>query len=246
MKTFHQTLLLGILSAIISGCASSTHQDLLSDRLEQERIYTAMKNYSDLIKINKENLQKEDTPHNRLKLAQSYYDIQDFDSTLYYIAPLLEKGKDSKAFLLQAKVLESQNSFDLALQAVHKAIALDAQNAEAYNLIGIIKTREKKFKEAEENFKKAKALFLPDHIINNNLGMLYILTHRFNEAINYLLPLYHRNFKDPKLTNNLVLALIKAGRKKEALEIINKQNIARAPNEFIEELEQLENVLEKE
>lgn len=216
-------------SFLIFGCSKkiTSGDDFFDGRLSSEKIYSIVKNNAQLAEINKAKLKKEDTPDNRMALAQNYYDLQDYDSALYYLQPLLKKDKeDDRALLLQAKIFDFLNKDDEALKSAQKASILNPKNAQAFNMIGIIYAKKKDLQQAQANFFKAKSLFLADEIINNNLGMLNLLKGNYQEAINYLLPLYNRGFKDPKIFSNLIVALIKADRRKDALDILVANKIS--------------------
>lgn len=236
-----QLTLLFLSIFIFTGCQAALQpkKDILDDTLQKEKIYTAIKNYDDLIKINKERLQKNDTPQNRIALALNYYDMNDFDSSLYYLKPLLQAGKDYKAFLIKAKIEEDKENYDEALKDAIKSINLHANNPEAYNVIGIIKTKQKKYDDAKIAFLKAKSLFLADEIVNNNLGLLEITEQNYEGAVNYLLPLYNRNYKNQKIINNLVFALAKLNKDEEAIQIIKRENLAKDPNSLLKNIKNI-------
>ncbi|MBT0880352.1 MULTISPECIES: hypothetical protein [unclassified Campylobacter] len=226
---------------IFTGCQATlkSKQDILDDTLTKEKIYTAIKNYDDLIKINKEKLQKKDTPETRIALALNYYDINDFDSSLYYLKPLLQDGKNYKAFLLKAKIEDYKENYNEALNDAIKSINLNPKNPEAYNVIGIVKAKQNKYEDAKIAFLKAKSLFLADEIVNNNLGLLEISEGNYAIGVDYLLPLYNRNYKNLKIINNLVFALAKLNRDSEAIEIIKRENLAKEPKKLLINIKQI-------
>ncbi len=227
---------------IFTGCQAilEPKKDILDDTLAKEKIYTAIKNYDDLIKINKEKLQKKDTPETRIALALNYYDINDFDSSLYYLKSLLQDGKNYKAFLIKAKIEDYKENYNEALSDAIKSINLNPKNPEAYNVIGIVKAKQNKYEDAKIAFLKAKSLFLADEIVNNNLGLLEIAEQNYENGVNYLLPLYNRNHKNQKIISNLVFALAKLDRDSEALEIIKRENLAKDAKSLLRNIKQID------
>lgn len=227
-----------IIGIVFLGC-SSKNPDFFGDEVYREKVLISAKNYKDLIKMYKEKLEKKDTPEIRIKLAQYYYEVQDYNSVFYYLQPLTETKKSTQALLLYAKALESLGKYKEALKKLNELTLLNKNISEAYNLKGIIYSSQKNFDLAKQNFLKAKELFLSDSIINTNLAMMAILQQNYPEAINYLMPLYTRGYKDTKIINNLVFALVKAKKTNLALEIIEKENLSKSPRNFIRNLQKI-------
>ncbi|PAF46961.1 hypothetical protein BKH46_05860 [Helicobacter sp. 12S02634-8] len=238
MKNIHM-IAVGLLALIIAGCASrGDTNDLFGNEVHREKVLLAAENYKDLIGIYKEKLEKQDTPTIRLKLAQYYFESKDYNSVFYYLTPLLQT-ESNQAMLLWAKSLEATSKYQEALDILEKLIAKDKNIAQAYNLKGIIFAMQKNFPLAKENFLEAKRLFLSDEIINNNLAMVSILEQKYPEAIDYLYPLYMRGYKDTKLLNNLIFALIKANKPEMALQIVQKENLSDSPRNFIRNISKI-------
>lgn len=233
-KVLVKGLNLLVFSAFISGCASLP--SAMPDTIGKEKIYSAIGDYAKLIEINKAKLEKKDSPSTRIALAQNYYEIGDFDSTLYYIAPLIASGKNANALLLKAKVLEAKGELEGSMKEVQKALSLSPKLASAHNLKGVLLSREGEFKQAKESFLQAKALFLPDEIINNNLAMLALLELKHNEAVGYLMPLYNRGMRDTTLVSNLVFALAKSGQPKKAAQIAKEARLSKTPELLVDDI----------
>ncbi|PAF53560.1 hypothetical protein BKH42_05090 [Helicobacter sp. 13S00482-2] len=223
---------------VFIGC-SSKNPNFFTDEIYQEKVLLAAKNYKDLIKIYREKLEKKDTPKTRLKLAQYYYEAQDYHSVFYYLHPLVEAKSSPEALLLYSKALEIMGNHKEALEMLDILTNINKNIAEAYNLKGIIYASLKKFVLAKQNFLQAKELFLKDSIINTNLAMMAILEQKYPEAINYLMPLYKRGYKDSKIINNLIFALIKDNKSNIALEIIQKENLSKSPRNFVRNLQKV-------
>ncbi|PAF43367.1 CDC27 family protein [Helicobacter sp. 11S03491-1] len=227
-----------ILPLILSGCFSK-NQDFFGDEVYRERVLLAAKNYKDLIKMFKQKLEKKDTPQTRIKLAQYYFKSKDYNSVFYYLRPLIKDKKSTQATMLWAQTLQTTNKYQDALAILDDLIKTDKNIPQAYNLRGIIYASEKKFDLAKKDFLDAKKLFLSDMIINTNLGMIEILQQNYAEAINYLMPLYMRGYKDPKILNNLILALVKSDKLNAALEIVQKENLSKSPRKFLRNLQKI-------
>lgn len=238
-----KNLLLGLSVFVFAGCSAViAPKDILSDRLTEERVYTAVKNYPELIKINKEKLAKKDNEKNRLALANNYYEIGDFNSALYYIDPLLKKDKSAGAWLLNAKIYDSLNKTDDALKSANACLKLEPKNAQCFNLLGISQTKKSELKQANESLLKAKALFLDDEVVNNNLAVNEMKLGNYKAAIAYLEPLYDRGIRKPRIINNLVLAYAKNGDKDKALKVIEKENLSAFPKLFLEKVSKINTI----
>lgn len=231
-------LIVIVIGIVFLGCSSKS-PDFFGDEVYREKVLVSAKNYKDLIKMYKEKLEKKDTPQNRIKLAQYYYEVQDYNSVFYYLEPLIKNKKSTQTLLLYAKALESVGKYQEALEKLDILTSLDANISEAYNLKGIIYSSQKNFPLAEQNFLKAKELFLSDFIINTNLAMMAILEQKYTKAIDYLMPLYSRGYKDTKIINNLVFALVKANKTSLALEIVQKENLSKSPRNFIRNVQKI-------
>lgn len=233
-------LILCISVFVFAGCAAiSAPKDILSDRLSEERVYTAIKNYGELIKLNKEKLKTKDNEKNRLALANNYYEIGDFDSALYYILPLLESKKSAGANLLKAKILENKDEDKEAMQFANECISIDDKNALCHNVLGVLHAKAKDFLSAKSEFLRAKELFLDDRIVNNNLALISILKGNYEMAINYLEPLYKRGIKEPQIIANLIFAYAKTKNEAKAIELIKIENISRSPKLFLTKISQI-------
>ncbi|PAF43631.1 tetratricopeptide repeat protein [Helicobacter sp. 11S02596-1] len=242
MKKYY--LLISALALLVTGCASSK-PDLFKNAVYKEKVLLAAKNYKDLIASLKEELAKKDDPQKRIKLAGYYYQSGDYESTLYYLAPLLDGQKYPEAMFLQAKTLQTIGKKDEALAILEKLLQKSPKMAEAHNLKGIIYAEKKDFKQAKQSFLEAKSLFLKDPIINTNLAMLEILSANYPQAIAYLMPLYARGHKSEKIINNLVLALAKNKDFNAAVEIVQKENLSNSPRNFVRNLYALRMNLDK-
>lgn len=230
MTRFFRIYALAVMAIFFAACAPKP--DILGDTRQQEHIFTAIKNYNELIKINKNRLRQNDTPQNRLALAQNYFDIGDFKGAKYYVSPLID-AENPDAVLLYARVMEAEGRLKAANFFVKKAIALDPKNAQAHNLFGVILTQTRDFDAARRSFFRAKELFLADKIVDNNLAMLEIVMKNYDDAIKILQPLYARGEAGEKIIANLVLALAKNHKDEQAMQIILRENLAADPKKMI-------------
>ena len=172
----------------------------------------------------------------RYKLSDSYYNLGDGESALVYIKPLLTKknAMEDKAKLLRVKALILVANYDEAIQAATLLIQQNPKNGEAYNLRGVAYANLGNFTHAHQDLISARENFINDATALNNLAMLYMLRENYDKAVEVLMPQYLNGVKPPKLVYNLVLALVKTGRKDDAASIMEKENLSSSPKELIE------------
>ncbi|PAF45749.1 hypothetical protein [Helicobacter sp. 11S02629-2] len=231
---FYNKVFLVFIGILMYGCSNfASTTDIYKDEFRKEKILLSTKSYSELIEINKEKLRKQDTKEIRLKLSQNYYDAKDYDSSLYYLKPLLQDDKNLDAFMLDAKTLDALGRYKEALDSINMVLDKKPTLARAYNIRGVIYAKLREFDKAEKDFLQAKEFLLDDEVINTNLGMLYILKRDYKVAVSYLMPLYMRGSKNETVLSNLILALVKEKKDKEALEIATKEHITRNQRKLI-------------
>jgi len=104
---------------------------------------------------------------------------------------------------------------------VFRAYDLDRQGLQLY--------REKQYPAAEEKFKAAVALKPNDAVLLNNLGFVYYVMGRFDDALTYLQKTLAADPKRKEAHQNIADLLVKMGRKEEAKEHY-EQYLALSPN----------------
>ncbi|AHK18450.1 tetratricopeptide repeat protein [Yersinia similis] len=206
------------------------------DSAEKEYVLQQSKNYSGLIEVYKERLKNGEDQNTRFKLAEYYYQVNDYNSSLHYLSVLLQKSPDEHVYLLQAKNLSAQRQYKSAINFINMAINKNPKSGESYNIKGIILAENGQLVEATRAFEMARNLYVKDEIINNNLAMVEIFSQRYESAVRYLLPLYLRGYKEQNLTHNLVFALLKSGDYRYAKEIIEMESMAPYPDALVEAL----------
>ncbi|CRY56905.1 Flp pilus assembly protein TadD%2C contains TPRrepeat [Yersinia intermedia] len=206
------------------------------DSAEKEYVLQQSKNYSGLIEVYKARLKNSEDRSTRFKLAEYYYQVNDYNSSVHYLSPLLQNAPDEHVYLLQAKNLAAQRQYKSAINFINMAINKNPKSGESYNTKGIIMAENGQLVEATRAFESARNLYVKDEIINNNLAMVEIFSQRYESAVRYLLPLYLRGYKEQNLTHNLVFALLKSGDYRYAKEIIEMENMAPYPDTLVEAL----------
>ncbi|PAF51705.1 hypothetical protein BKH43_00235 [Helicobacter sp. 13S00401-1] len=234
---FYNKVFLVFVGIFMYGCSNfASTTDIYKDEFRKEKILLSTKSYSELIEINKAKLRKQDTKEVRLKLSQNYYDAKDYDSSLYYLKPLVQDNKDLDALILNAKALDALSRYKEALDSINIVLEKKPLLARAYNIRGVIYAKQREFDLAEKDFLRAKELLLDDEVVNTNLGMLYILKREYKTATNYLMPLYLRGSKNETLLADLILSLVKENKDKEALDIATKERLTRDQRKLIRSL----------
>ncbi|MCW9698093.1 tetratricopeptide repeat protein [Avibacterium sp. 20-129] len=232
---------------LLSACSQSVFTKFNQQDISvKEKFYLSSNNYRELISLYRESLKQKEEPAIRYKLAESYYSIGDSRSSQLYLEPLLT-SKDKKANVQDALLLQIKNNlhsgdYRQAVENADNMLLSYPNNGEAYNLLGIAYAKLGDYKQAKDNFNKARSYFVDDVKVLNNLAMIDILQKNYAGAVDILLPQYTNGVKDNRLVHNLVFALVKKGDKKYALDIIEKENLSEAPEALVEELKSAKHI----
>ncbi|TBL52639.1 tetratricopeptide repeat protein [Obesumbacterium proteus] len=220
--------------ALLSGCVQRTPTST-SDMNYQEDILLKAKNYNGLINLYRSWLKKKEDPAARLKLARYYYQSGDYKSSIYFMQPLF-KTPDLNVYTLQAQNMIALGDYPQAIRVTEKMLQREPQSAEAYNLKGIALAQSGKLTEGYAAIEKSRSLFIADDVAINNMAMIAILDHRYQDAVSLLLPQYLRGRKQSQLLHNLVLSLVKVGDRRYARDIIQNESLSEKSDELIDAL----------
>lgn len=220
--------------ALLSGCMQRTPTST-SDMNYQEDILLKAKNYNGLINLYRSWLKKKEDPAARLKLARYYYQSGDYKSSIYFMQPLF-KTPDLNVYTLQAQNMIALGDYPQAIRVTEKMLQREPQSAEAYNLKGIALAQSGKLTEGYAAIEKSRSLFIADDVAINNMAMIAILDHRYQDAVSLLLPQYLRGRKQSQLLHNLVLSLVKVGDRRYARDIIQNESLSEKSDELIDAL----------
>ncbi|WP_241585592.1 tetratricopeptide repeat protein [Rosenbergiella epipactidis] len=214
----------------LPGCTSNYSQDSRKTTLNNESILLKVKNYTGLIKIKREELKKKNNPKVRYDLACYYYQSQDYRSSMYYLKPLLSSGASPDIYLLQAKNLLKLGQYKQSLGFVEIALSKERNNSEGLNLKGIIQAQMGELDKSLISFSQARVAYKQEEDIVNNMAMIYIIQKKYTEAVQLLLPLYLRGYRDNQIDHNLIFALAKNGDLRYAKDIIKKRGYSKHPD----------------
>jgi tight adherence protein D len=258
------TLMVLCSAIILSGCQNNS---LKARKDEEQKIYILenTRNYGGLVEIYRDRLKQQDSEETRLKLANLYYVMGNYNSSIFYLKPIVNSSKLPKVALLYAKNLMNKanpnndkepatresSQFESRkltekqqlLQArryVEKAITLDKNDGEAYNVLGIIQVRLQQLDNAELSFNKARSLFYDDIKVLNNLGMIAILQKDYRKAYDYLIQLYSNGNRESVLINNLFFSVVKLGDYHLARKLCIEHKLSDMPDILINELKYAE------
>ena len=220
--------------ALLSGCVQRTPTST-SDMNYQEDILLKAKNYNGLINLYRSWLKKKEDPAARLKLARYYYQSGDYKSSIYFMQPLF-KTPDLNVYTLQAQNMIALGDYPQAIRVTEKMLQREPQSAEAYNLKGIALAQSGELTEGYAAIEKSRSLFIADDVAINNMAMIAILDHRYQDAVSLLLPQYLRGRKQSQLLHNLVLSLVKVGDRRYARDIIQNESLSEKSDELIDAL----------
>ncbi|WP_108650802.1 tetratricopeptide repeat protein [Dongshaea marina] len=224
-----------VLSGLLTGCVlppqggqgsgSGAKQPQASDLAQQEQILVKSKNYPGLIAFYGQQLKSQDTSLTRIKLAKAYMAIDDPDSAMFYLKPLLADSKSPlypEVLLRQGEALLAKREYRAAITELKKAAQYKEQAPEAYNLLGLAEAGRKHYKTARSMFEQARLRHYNDFKVINNLAFLDIAEGKYQAAINKLQPLFNSGMTNQTVIANLVIALIKVGRDDDAKAVLGK------------------------
>lgn len=229
-------LITGIAMLSVLGCQNRLQGGGELSETDQEYILSKTNNYQGLIKLYREKLSHSENRATRYKLSEYYYQIEDYESSLHYLQPLIESRPSEQEYLLQSKNLMDLGRYEQARTAVNHCLQSNVKNGEAYNILGVIQAQSGEFSAAQNSFDKARTLFVADDIVINNMAMLAILQSDYQKAFDYLIPLYMRGYDSPGILHNLVYVLVKLQDYEGADSIIRNKNLSTEPEKLIAEL----------
>ena len=238
-----------MLLVCLSGCTSGDYRhdgrSSVDNRqlADKERILLKTKNYQSLIDINRQSLKKKENPEVRFKLAEYAYLAGNYDSSLHYLVVSLKNNPSPRVYLLQTKNLVAQHKYDKALSFVNMLLQKEPSNGEGLNLRGIIQAQRGELPDALNSFGQARNAFYSEEKVVNNMALVHIADRRYSQAIELLLPVYLRGYRDNQLSHNLVFALVKAGDLRYAREIIKRENLSKYPDTLVSSLFEIESNL---
>lgn len=212
----------------------------VSQGTADEQLLLKTGNYSGLIKVKQQQLKKNNSPETRYQLAEYYYLSGDFNSSLFHLQKLLAAGGGLKVYLLESKNLNSLKKYKEALSFVDMALNKNKNNGEALNLKGVIQAEMGDLQGALKSFELARNAYFQEESVVNNIAMIYIVQKRYHEAVQMLLPVYLRGYRNPQLEHNLAFALVKTGDLRYAKEIIKRGNYAKNPDMLVADLFRVE------
>lgn len=160
-----------------------------------------------MIELYKAELKSEENDNIRTKLANTYLSINDYESSLFTLEPLLQQDEVSIDILeIKATALYKSEDFDNALLTCEEIIEKSDVNPEVENLMGLIYAGNNNYEQSRIYFNRSRTHFHDDVIIQNNLAVLDLLEGHPQASITRLMPLYTKNPTDIKIKTNLIIA----------------------------------------
>ncbi|HKS35295.1 MAG TPA: tetratricopeptide repeat protein, partial [Enterobacteriaceae bacterium] len=229
--------LVGLLSlCLIAGCQRSAFDERSVDQRQKEYLLSKVNNYQGLISLYREKLSQNDKRDTRYRLAELYYQVEDYESSRHYLKPLLDNSREEKGWLLESKNLLETGKTEEALAALEQVQSLAPESGEAWNLRGVLLAQSGDFPQAEQAFGEARLRFVDDNIVLNNLAMLAIMQENYMAARDYLMPLYARGNISQKMLHNLVFVLVKLQDFQGAEEILRQEKMVDDRDGLLESL----------
>ncbi|MGF1698371.1 secretion protein [Vibrio lamellibrachiae] len=178
----------------------------------KEAIYQQTHNNAQLVELYKTQLQREDSLAIREKLAQSYLQLGDAESALFYIKPVVDGKKTSaSALLILSQAYGDMGKYPAAISAASRALKIEPINSHAENMLGTYYGYNYQFELARRYFERARAHFYDGVTVNNNLAVLDIADGDYLAAAKRLMPLYKNHQADEQVMANLTLSMAKQG-----------------------------------
>jgi tetratricopeptide (TPR) repeat protein len=139
-------------------------------------------------------------------------------------------GAASSGSLKEIQGLVDRGQVDAAEKQLWEIVVREPENAPAINLLGVIRTRQKRFPEAEALFKRVLTI-APDFVgAYRNLGELYALQGRSVDAKPAYLKVHELDPRDTKTSLTLGTIYEEAGEFERSIEIINSIPLSVRPS----------------
>lgn len=204
-----------LLVTVLIGCASPQPEEpkisSVTEFEASEGVFITNKDYLALIQLYKDQLSKPENADNiamRIKLIDAYVHNGDIDSAHFYLQHI--PNDTPKTFDLnytRGLVFFNDNQMTKARDYLKAELADFPDNAKAYNLLGVAFAYDGDYLNARESLNKTRVLHFNDMVVINNLAMVDILEHRYQDASRKLLPIYHSGQADDRVKVNLIIAL---------------------------------------
>jgi Flp pilus assembly protein TadD len=123
--------------------------------------------------------------------------------------------------------LHDKGRVDAAIEKLAGSLVLNANNAEAYNMLAVCYDEKGQYKNAQNEYKKALKLSEGNARFLNNLGYSYYLANDYGDAVKWFSKGLKSAPDDKRLHNNLGLAYGRKGEFEKA-----RQHFIRAVGEF--------------
>lgn len=118
----------------------------------------------------------------QLNKGYSYYQMKNYHEALACFQKSISLQPCKEAHLFVAEVKATTGHLNVAIHECRKAIGLDQQYEEAYNLLGQLLCQSGEYEEAESHLRKAIALDAHYADAYYNLAVVYATTNRWHEA----------------------------------------------------------------
>lgn len=214
--TMRNSLVIIFLNCLLVGCTStSTNSEQISSLAydKQELIYKNTNDYMKLIDFYKSKLAVQEDLVIRLKLIETYIDMQDYESAEFNLNLIGEsKTYNSHINYLFSLVNYEKKYYGAAAIYAKKAIENNDGFSQAENLLGLIYASLGQYEQAKHYFYLARQHLEDDVKIKNNLAMIDLLEKDYENAIYRLEPLVAHGVMDEQVTANLGFAYAKTNR----------------------------------
>lgn len=200
--------------SVMSGHSQSPNAAGAERALADENFLINSGNYSRLIDLYKQQLKKNDQPETRIKLAKAYLDIQDNESALFTIAPVItQPNASAESFYLQGLAQFNLGKTQLAEHSLEVAVNKEKNNARFINLLGATQAELGRLASARDSFNRARSLLYDDVVIKNNLALVDMMEGNYQDAAARLMPVYRADPEgaDDQLKANLAIIAAKLG-----------------------------------
>ncbi len=252
IKIFFLIISIGVIAAILSGCASQKQDFQIRDRYKNLHKSANTKTLPDMTSdepdmtsdeleksgddfLNRGNLPKALVQYEKsLQLKPDNIKLvykkgllfviggQNEDAVKEFQKVIKKESGHALAYKGMGQAFFQMKKYDEAEKNFRDAISRNPELWKVHNSLGIIYDYKKRYDMAIHEYNAAINLKPDEGFLYNNLGVSYSLAAKYEKAINAFNKALEAKYSKSKTYNNLGMALSKLGRYQEALEAFKK------------------------
>lgn len=211
----------------LSGCVSQPDTQAKAKTASfsaTEHMLLQTSNHAKLIKLYKDELAKGESPELRVKLIEQYILSDDIESASFQLQSLDRRYLEgAHGQFLSAQVSYRKALYQEALEHGKQSLALNQNQPETHNLMGLTYAELKQFHQARYHFYQARRYYYDDIIVKNNLAVIDLILGDYQAAVSRLRPIYINGQADEKVMVNLAMAHANLGQFDQVKQLLEGQ-----------------------